>query len=95
MAAFPASDPSALALLRAMLHPDPARRPAVDACLAHPFVAGAALEGVEPVTAPRPSAASSAAIAAWGGGWRATAAAEAEAAEMLEEACALRYDVEG
>ena len=90
VAAFPASDPSALALLRAMLHPDPARRPAVDACLAHPFVAGAALEGVEPVTAPRPSAA----IAAWGGGGRATAAAEAEAAEMLEEACALRYDVE-
>jgi len=88
VATFPASDPSALALLRAMLHPDPARRPAVDACLAHPFVAGAALEELE--AAPLPSAA----IAAWGGGARATAAAEAEAAEMLEEVCALQYEVE-
>ena len=88
VAAFPASDPSALALLRAMLHPDPARRPAVDACLAHPFVAGAALEELEATPLP------SAAMAAWGGGARANAAAEAEAAEMLEEACALRYDVE-
>ena len=34
VAAFPASDPLALALLRAMLNPVPAKRPAVEACLA-------------------------------------------------------------
>ena len=45
VAAFPASDPLALALLRAMLNPVPAKRPAVEACLAHPFVSGGAEGG--------------------------------------------------
>lgn len=53
LAAFPAADAAAFAVLRSMLHPDPAFRPSVDAVLAHPFLSppGCAPAAVTP--APR------------------------------------------
>jgi serine/threonine protein kinase/serine/threonine protein phosphatase PrpC len=38
LSSFPGADPAALALVRAMLHVDPAARPSADALLAHPFL---------------------------------------------------------
>ena len=54
LASFPADDGSDFALLAAMLAPDPARRPTVDAILAHPFLRGGAAEDAPPGVAERP-----------------------------------------
>ena len=90
LGAFPGSDPSALALVRAMLSTDPARRPAVDACLQHPYVAAAAAapaptSGGAAVEQPRQQPRQQR---------RQQRLDAAEVAQMLEEACALTYDVD-